>query len=235
MSGLALGVADVEVEAADFFPAPAVFADGSETAFAWQAIVGLGWAVTEQMTIDFGYRYFSVEGVEFDVEVDTLPAAGRAGRGRSRAAGGDGRAALQLRASGAAAASAAPPPPPPAPPGGRQLSAVGLRGLLRVGSLGPEPGGQRHHRCRQSSARASAPSSGARVVGHTDTSGSTEYNQALSERRAGVVRDALVARGLNASLVSDRGAAARPILRGRPPMACASRSTGARPSPSRSA
>ncbi|MGQ0533332.1 MAG: alpha/beta hydrolase [Caulobacteraceae bacterium] len=36
------------------------------------------------------------------------------------------------------------------------------------------------------------------VVGHTDSSGSTAYNQGLSERRAGVVRDALVARGISA-------------------------------------
>ena len=34
------------------------------------------------------------------------------------------------------------------------------------------------------------------VVGHTDTSGSPQYNQGLSERRAGVVREALVARGI---------------------------------------
>jgi glycine/D-amino acid oxidase-like deaminating enzyme len=38
--------------------------------------------------------------------------------------------------------------------------------------------------------------SGVVVVGHTDTSGSTAYNQGLSERRASVVRDALVARGI---------------------------------------
>jgi outer membrane protein OmpA-like peptidoglycan-associated protein len=40
------------------------------------------------------------------------------------------------------------------------------------------------------------------VVGHTDTSGSTEYNQGLSERRSSVVRDALVARGVPASIIS---------------------------------
>jgi outer membrane protein OmpA-like peptidoglycan-associated protein len=39
------------------------------------------------------------------------------------------------------------------------------------------------------------------VVGHTDTSGSTAYNQGLSERRAGVVRDALVARGIGAGSI----------------------------------
>ena len=40
------------------------------------------------------------------------------------------------------------------------------------------------------------------VVGHTDTSGSPQYNQGLSERRAGVVRDALVARGIGAGQIT---------------------------------
>ena len=39
------------------------------------------------------------------------------------------------------------------------------------------------------------------VVGHTDTSGSTAYNQGLSERRASVVRDALVSRGIGAGSI----------------------------------
>jgi outer membrane protein OmpA-like peptidoglycan-associated protein len=43
--------------------------------------------------------------------------------------------------------------------------------------------------------------SGTIVVGHTDTSGSPTYNQGLSERRASVVRDALVARGLAAGSI----------------------------------
>jgi outer membrane protein OmpA-like peptidoglycan-associated protein len=40
------------------------------------------------------------------------------------------------------------------------------------------------------------------VVGHTDTSGSAEYNIGLSERRASVVRDALVARGIAAGSIN---------------------------------
>ena len=40
------------------------------------------------------------------------------------------------------------------------------------------------------------------VVGHTDTSGSTQYNLGLSERRASVVRDALVARGIAAGSIT---------------------------------
>ncbi|MEZ5960567.1 MAG: OmpA family protein [Hyphomonadaceae bacterium] len=40
------------------------------------------------------------------------------------------------------------------------------------------------------------------VVGHTDTSGSAQYNAGLSERRAAVVRDALSARGIAAAAIT---------------------------------
>jgi outer membrane protein OmpA-like peptidoglycan-associated protein len=42
---------------------------------------------------------------------------------------------------------------------------------------------------------------GVDVVGHTDTSGSAQYNMGLSERRASVVRDALVSRGVPAASI----------------------------------
>ncbi|MCI5044356.1 MAG: OmpA family protein [Aquisalinus sp.] len=43
--------------------------------------------------------------------------------------------------------------------------------------------------------------SGVSVQGNTDTSGSSAYNNALSARRAGVVRDALVANGVSGGLI----------------------------------
>jgi OOP family OmpA-OmpF porin len=43
------------------------------------------------------------------------------------------------------------------------------------------------------------------VAGHTDSKGSEEYNQALSERRANAVRDYLVSKGINASRLTARG------------------------------
>lgn len=45
------------------------------------------------------------------------------------------------------------------------------------------------------------------VEGHTDNVGTHEYNQALSERRAGVVRDALVAQGVNGERIDTKGLA----------------------------
>ena len=40
------------------------------------------------------------------------------------------------------------------------------------------------------------------LAGHTDTSGSRSYNQKLSMRRANVVRDGLMARGIDANLIN---------------------------------
>lgn len=43
------------------------------------------------------------------------------------------------------------------------------------------------------------------IVGHTDTSGEADYNQRLSERRAGVVRDVLVQMGARAEAIQVSG------------------------------
>ena len=41
------------------------------------------------------------------------------------------------------------------------------------------------------------------VVGHTDSSGSTRYNDKLSKRRANSVKDGLVARGVPAEWIRE--------------------------------
>jgi outer membrane protein OmpA-like peptidoglycan-associated protein len=43
------------------------------------------------------------------------------------------------------------------------------------------------------------------VYGHTDSTGSDAYNQALSERRATAVADALAARGVQSARIGTRG------------------------------
>jgi outer membrane protein OmpA-like peptidoglycan-associated protein len=43
------------------------------------------------------------------------------------------------------------------------------------------------------------------VTGHTDTVGSHSYNQALSERRAGAVKDGLIAQGIDGGGISTVG------------------------------
>ncbi|CAM4232993.1 OmpA family protein [Vibrio agarivorans] len=49
------------------------------------------------------------------------------------------------------------------------------------------------------------PQSNVELVGHTDSSGSDEYNQQLSEKRANAVADALVERGISEDRITARG------------------------------
>jgi outer membrane protein OmpA-like peptidoglycan-associated protein len=56
------------------------------------------------------------------------------------------------------------------------------------------------------------PERSVRIEGHTDSAGSAETNQQLSERRANAVRDALVARGIDAARIETVGyGEARPV------------------------
>ncbi len=50
------------------------------------------------------------------------------------------------------------------------------------------------------------------VVGHTDTSGSDRYNDKLAMRRANAVRDSLVKRGVEASLIKVEGRGEKQLL-----------------------
>lgn len=91
-----------------------------------------------------------------------------------------------------------PPPPPPPPP-------VGIEDRFFVVYLGT---GEEELDAQDRAvieALAAYASSGTpiwiRVVGHTDTVGSVEANQRLSERRARMVADALIARGVSADLI----------------------------------
>ena len=64
------------------------------------------------------------------------------------------------------------------------------------------------------------------IAGHADRSGSEAYNQALSERRAQSVAQALGQRGIPTSAMRVEGLRREPIRACRPPMASASRRTG---------
>jgi len=57
---------------------------------------------------------------------------------------------------------------------------------------------------------------GLAIHGHTDDVGSTEYNQQLSERRAGAVKDYIVAAGIDPGIITIRGyGKASPLAKGR--------------------
>jgi outer membrane protein OmpA-like peptidoglycan-associated protein len=156
--------------------------------------------VTEQLTLDLGYRYFDASDIEFDVTVDLANPV---------VVSGEGDFEQQAVTLGLRYTFAPPPPPmaaPPPRPEPRPAPSATCpqsdfvvyfewdRSDLNQAAM--DTINAAIQRARQCALRA------VRVVGHTDTSGSAEYNDELSQRRAAVVRDALVAAGMSASIIA---------------------------------
>jgi outer membrane protein OmpA-like peptidoglycan-associated protein len=215
--GLGVGMADVEIDGGDVLPAPEVFVDGSDTVFAWQGMIGLGWQVAPQLTLDLGYRYFSADGVEFDGAIDLLqPTAFTAEGDYDQQA-----VTVGLRYSfGAPPLPPAPEPPPPPPRETPRPAPVTCPqsdftiyfewDRYDLNSAAMDTINAALQRARQCNI------AGVQVVGHTDTSGPHDYNQALSERRAGVVRDALVSGGVPANMIAMEGRGETDLARNTP-------------------
>ncbi|MBY0563671.1 MAG: OmpA family protein [Hyphomonadaceae bacterium] len=166
--------------------------DEDESNWAWQGLAGLGFPINSQLTFDLGYRYFTVPELEVDGGFRTV----------------DAEYTHQAVTVGLRYQFAAPPAPPPPPPPQQPVSPPPPpppvacptsefvvyfewdRSNLNQAAMDTiDQAVTRARQCNISSVT---------IVGHTDTSGSTAYNQGLSERRASVVRDALVARGMSA-------------------------------------
>jgi outer membrane protein OmpA-like peptidoglycan-associated protein len=214
--GIGVGAARINQGAADLAPPPTYIADGEDTVLAYQGLVGFGVALTEQWGVDVGYRYFVADSAEYDSS-EVLAFTGESDYEHQAVTVG-------LRYQFAAPAPPPPPPPPPLPPPPPppppQATACPTsefvvyfewdRSNLNQAAL--ETIDAAVNRARQCNV------SGTIVVGHTDTSGSTAYNQGLSERRASVVRDALVARGMAAGSIQTQargeGDLARPTRDG---------------------
>ncbi|MET0182310.1 MAG: outer membrane beta-barrel protein, partial [Caulobacterales bacterium] len=170
-------------------------AEIDQTDFAYQGMLGVLFRLTPNLALDIGYRYFNMpdsdttstftQGSFIDTDYGTVDYEHHA-------------ATVGLRwqfSSPAPAVVEAPPPPPPPPPPVATCPAADFvvyfewdRSNLNQAAL---------ETIDAAVARAANCNLGAvTVVGHTDTSGSPAYNVGLSERRASVVKDALVARGL---------------------------------------
>ena len=162
-----------------------------DTSWAWQAMAGIGYELGEHTTVDVGYRYFDVPDLNL---------------------AGDNSAEYKHQAVtvGVRYAFGSPPPPPPytpppspppsppPPPACPQSDFVvyfewDRSNLNAAATQVIDEAAQRAHACNITAAT---------VVGHTDTSGSAAYNMGLSQRRADVVRDALVSRGIDASTIT---------------------------------
>jgi len=203
--GVGAGAARLNANGADSFPASF---DDEDTVVAYQAMVGFAVGLSEQWDLDIGYRYFVAPDASFDGVADTggssiviSPASYDADYEHQALTVG-----LRYQFAAPAAPVVVPPPvvaPPPVvtppPPAACPTSEFVVyfewdRSNLNQAAL--ETIDAAVARARQCNV------AGTVVVGHTDTSGSPTYNQGLSERRASVVRDALVARGMAAGSIT---------------------------------
>jgi outer membrane protein OmpA-like peptidoglycan-associated protein len=93
----------------------------------------------------------------------------------------------------------APPPPPPPPPAIKQF--IVFFGFNKYNLTAEAQAVV----AEAASAAKSQGSASILVTGHTDTVGGNAYNQRLSEKRAGAVKDELVRLGIDAGKISAMG------------------------------
>jgi outer membrane protein OmpA-like peptidoglycan-associated protein len=156
------------------------------TQFAYQGIVGVGWNVDQNFRINLDGRYYGT----------TNPGAYT-----------NNNISAMLGITYKFGESAAPPPPPAAAPVAPPSFMVFFdwdRSNLTDQALAT---------IRQA-ANAYKAKGNARITatGHTDTSGSEQYNMALSLRRANAVKDALVREGVPATNISVVGRGEQGLL-----------------------
>ena len=197
--GVGAGAAHINVRGFDHISPPRYFV-GDDTVFAWQALAGIAIALTPQIDLDVGYRYFEAD----NASISDFPTYNSAPVSRD-VDYKQQSITVCLRYQFAAPPPPPPPPAPPPPPPPPPPPVVACptsdfvvyfewdRSNLNQAAL--ETIDAAVARARQCNV------SGVVVVGHTDTSGSAQYNMGLSERRASVVRDALVARGIAAGSI----------------------------------
>ena len=165
-----------------------------DSGVAYQGMAGVGIPLSQTLTLDIGYKYFTVRNLGFDLD------------GRF-----DGDYEHQAATVGLRWQFAAPPPPPPPPPPPVVAAPVvqvcpaqdfkvyfewDRSNLNSAATDTINAAAERAKACNVSTVH---------VVGFTDTSGSAKYNIGLSNRRAAVVSDALVGAGLPASIITQEG------------------------------
>lgn len=165
--------------------------DEREVNFAYQGVAGLNFRVGPRLDLMLNYRYLTVLEPEFSGRQVPL--------GTREYLLDDvvkHTATIGLRYSFGQREEAAPPPPPPPPPPPEPVKAP-KEFIVFFGhnksNLTPEAMDVVRQAAQAAKEYGSASIT---VVGHADRSGSPKYNEALSMRRAGAVKGALVSEGI---------------------------------------
>lgn len=184
----------------------------SEGTFAYQGIAGVAVDLAEDLVLDLSYRYFSSLQNDFEGTLNGSSATFQNSYSNHSLFAG-------LRWNFGAAAPAAPQYKDCWDGSSVPVSAECPTQLVETTAAVAEPIGiivyfdydkanltpEASTLVREASARALENDIDTVVVsGNTDTSGSSAYNQALSQRRAAVVREALIANGVPADSIETR-------------------------------
>ena len=167
----------------------------SDWTLAYQGLAGINYQIGDQTQLFLNYRYMNVDRPEYDMGIDGFPG----GKHRVHFLGDLEKQALTLGLRFDLYGCEAPPPPPPPeapppvpPPQSHPKQFIVFFGFNKF-NLTAEA--QRVIEEAASAVKEYGAAS-VEVVGHTDSSGSTGYNQKLSERRSQTVRNALEALGI---------------------------------------
>ncbi len=180
------------------------FLDDSDTGFAYQAIAGVRAPLTETIDVGLKYRFFTAPNVDL---VDSL---GRdiETRFRSHSILGSlifnfGRAAAPVLPP---VPAPAPPPPPPPPAPKPPVVVECTPGPYIVffdwdkSAITPDAAGTLDNAV--SAYNSGCSGTQVMLAGHTDTSGTAQYNVGLSQRRNDAVRGYLTSRGISGGMIS---------------------------------
>lgn len=168
--------------------------DESDTRFAFQAIAGLTYQITKRLDLALTYRYLNVSEPEFSARYKTLELDDLEKH----------TVTIGLRYDLHADEAPLPPPPPMAPPPPPQPGPQQF--IIYFGfdkcNITPEADGVLNEAVSAAKTQGSARIT---VVGHTDTMGSNDYNQRLSECRSDAAKSNLVNKGIAAGSISTSG------------------------------
>ncbi len=195
--GAGVGAARISPDFTVTLPGGPFQADETQTNFAWQVTAGVGVDVTHNLVADLRYRYLDAGKYDIDqLEADYRNHAVLAGLRYTF--GADAPVRTPAPTPVPAAAQPAPPPPPaPAPVLPRTQREI-VYFPLDSARITPT---EQDKIDRAAAATRTRTAEVVRIEGHTDTTGPSDYNLRLSERRAQAVRNALIAQGVPASLI----------------------------------
>jgi len=173
--------------------------NGSDNKFAYQGIAGVAYGLSDQLKLTLDYRYFATLDPKYSAKTQA---------GVSTSVDSEYSAhslLLGLRYHFAAPAPVPVAVPQAAPPAAPKADIQ--RSFLVFFDFNKSDVTAEANRVIAQAADHAKRGGVSRIVvtGHTDTSGSPQYNQRLSERRAANVREALVRQGLAANAISTVG------------------------------